>query len=83
MLVASDFGRCSLMRYVVSPGQDENCSRFMARRNVDGMRLNAVPWRKATRSDLLFWHDNALEATWEGLGVNRIFKDTFDHFWFF
>ena len=77
LLVVSDFGRCFLMRDVVSPGQDDKCPRFMARRNVDGMGMYAAPWRKAARSDLLCWHENALAATWKGLGVNGIFQRPF------
>ena len=56
LLVASNFGRCFLMRAVVSPGQDEKCPHFMARRNMDGMGLNAALWRKAAKSDFLLWH---------------------------
>ena len=77
LLVDSDFGRCFFMRYVVSPGQDDMCPRFMARRNMDGMGINAAPWRKSARSDFLFWHDNSLSATWEGPGVKGVFQRPF------
>ena len=60
LLVASDFVGCFLMRAVVSPGQDGVCPRFMARSNVDGMGLNAAPWRKYARSDFFCWHENAV-----------------------
>ena len=76
-MVDSDFGRCFLIRAVVSPGQDEKCPRFMAQKNVDGMGLDATTWRKANRSDLFCWHDNKLAETWEGLGFNGVLQILF------
>ena len=81
MLVLSDFCRCFLMRDAVSPDQDEKCTCFMAQMDVDGMGLNAAPWRKVPRSDLLLWHENALAETCEGIWVNGMLQRPFDHFW--
>ena len=43
--MASDFGRCFVMRVGVRFGQESKCPRFTDRRSVDGFGLKAQAFR--------------------------------------
>ena len=46
-----DFGRCFVIKEVVRPDQVVKWPHYMALRNVDGIGLKIVPWRKTDISD--------------------------------
>ena len=50
LLVASDFGRCFVMRVEVRFGQESKCPRFTARSSVEGFGLKAQACRYFDKS---------------------------------
>ena len=48
--MASDFGRCFVMRFGARFGQESKCPRFTARSSVDGFRLKAQACRYFDKS---------------------------------
>ena len=49
-MVASDFGRCFVMRVGVRFGQESKCPRFTARSSVDGFGLKVQACRYFDKS---------------------------------
>ena len=48
--MASDFGRCFVMRVGLRFGQESNCPRFTARSSVEGFGLKAQACRYFEKS---------------------------------
>ena len=52
--MASDFGRCFVMRFVVRFGQELKCLRFTSRSSVEGFGLKAQACRYFDKSCFVF-----------------------------
>ena len=52
--MASDFGRCSVMRVGVRFGQESKCPRFTAQSRVEGFGMKAQACRYFDKSCFVF-----------------------------